>query len=109
MISTDLINRLTQAEFQITSNYPLGDIPDDLHPNLITSDGLLIEALSQDNETLDGLFEAVGKITTLKQFISNHQLMGKYSVALALILKQFKALQKEIRQILHQEVPLMIL
>ena len=109
MSEGDIVNRLTNAEFLIDKFINLDDIPNELHPNLVTKDGDLLIYIKEDDNSLDALFEAVGKTITLKEYLKKKKLTSKYSVALVLLLKQYKNYKKEIRQVVNQEVPLLVI
>ena len=109
MSEGEIVNRLTNAEFSFEKFISLDDIPNELHPNLVTKDGDLLIYIKEDDYSLDALFEAVGKTITLKEYLKKKKLTSKYSVALVLLLKQYKNYKKEIRQVVNQEVPLLVI
>ena len=65
--------------------------------------------IKDDETNLDALFKAVGKTITLKEYLKKKNLTSKYFVALVLLLKQYKSYEKGIRQVLNQEVPLLVI
>ena len=109
MSESEIVNRLTNAEFLFDKFISLEDIPNELHPNLVTKDGDLLIYIKEDDNSLDALFEAVGKTITLKEYLKKKKLTSKYYIALVLLLKQYKSYKKEIRSVVNQEVPLLVI
>lgn len=108
-IESDITKKLHQAEFHFLSSKKLPDIPDEYYPNVITEDGELLIYITGNNIEADDLFEAVGRTVALREYIIQNNLTKKYSVTLIILLNQYKMLKKEIRQILNQRLPLLIL
>lgn len=108
-IKNDMVKKLHQAEFQFDTPPKSEDIPKEYYPNVITRDGELLIYITDLDESSEGLFEAVGRTVALREYLNQNNLTRKYSVTLVILLEQYKKLKKEIRQILNQRIPLIIL
>ncbi len=106
---TEITKKLHQAEFQFDLNPKSEDIPEEYYPNVITKDGELLIYITDEENDSDALFEAVGRTVALREYLTQNKLNKKYSVTLIILLEQYKKLKKEIRQILNQRIPLIIL
>ena len=109
MSSNAIAQQLNKLLFKVLNTSTLPDIPQDFLPDLIAQDGQLFILLANNQQLIDSLFEAVGRTRMLRQYLIDHSLTQKYDVTLVLTGNQFRQLQKEVRQILSQQVPLLIL
>ncbi len=109
---TTIVNKLSKADFTILEDFTeINNFPEELRPDLITKEGDLIVLLNndKDKDLQESLFEAVGKTHALRQFIKKYGFTSQYSVILVLTLQQYRNLHETIRQVLHQEVPVLII
>lgn len=111
MISDEVINSLSKAKFHLMEHDKIKEIPDELKTEIITRDGVFINIISTDKDELiqEELFGAFGKLVTLSQFIKDHNLNHKYSVALVLTSQQFRSIHKKLRQVINEKIPILIL
>ena len=78
MSEGEIVNRLTNAEFLFDKFISLEDIPNELHPNLVTKDGEFLIYIKEDANSLDTIFKVVGKTITLKEYLKKKKLTSKY-------------------------------
>ncbi|MFX0094809.1 MAG: hypothetical protein ACFFBD_23940 [Candidatus Hodarchaeota archaeon] len=109
MSSNSIAQQLNKVLFKVLDTPTLPDIPRDFLPDLITQEGQLFILLTNNQSLTDSLFEAVGRIKMLRQYLVDGSLTHKYDVTMVLTGDQFRQLQKELRQILPPYVPLLIL